>query len=142
VGGRRDNGANDTPSSLWGESAPANFLGPVLLNPALPGDVSVTGGSLVSFSVGATPPADFAPVCYQWQRDSNDGNGFQPIAGANSATYGFGPVGLSDNGAKFRCVVGSFATAATSREALLTVTGDPTPPVLCSAPALFARSHL
>ncbi|HEU0008367.1 MAG TPA: LamG-like jellyroll fold domain-containing protein, partial [Verrucomicrobiae bacterium] len=136
------NGSGEIQGNQLGRFAPANILGAVTLNPANPADVSVDAGALVSFSVGATPPADFAPLCYQWERDSNDGNGFQPIASANGPNYGFGPVVLSDNGATFRCLVGSIGTKVASRAALLSVSVDTNPPVCVSATPSLTLSNI
>jgi hypothetical protein len=55
------------------------------------------------------------PLSYQWQRNQVN------IAGATSSNYTIASTSLSDNGAKFRCVVTNAFGNATSSEATLTV---------------------
>jgi hypothetical protein len=85
--------------------------------------------SLVSFSVGA---AGAPPLHYQWRRAGD------PIAGATNATHSFFAT-LSDAG-EYSCVVSNFFGgtwhSATSSNAVLTLTGDDSPPVLLRAHAL------
>lgn len=89
---------------------------------AHPANQSVLVGQPASFTVGAsgTPVLSF-----QWQRNMVD------IGGANSATFNLAAVALTDNGAKFRCVVQNSFGTATSNEATLTVTAP--------APVIFTE---
>jgi uncharacterized protein (TIGR03437 family) len=80
---------------------------------------NVEEGQPATFSVNATGST---PLSYQWQRNSVD------ISGANGSSYTIPSTLLSDNGAKFRCLVSNSAGSVLSNEATLTVT--PPPPVL------------
>jgi uncharacterized protein (TIGR03437 family) len=60
-----------------------------------------------------------ATLTYQWQRNQVN------ISGATSSTYMIASTALSDNGAKFRCVVTNSFGTATSNEATLTVQQPP-----------------
>lgn len=81
-----------------------------------PANQSVLVGKSASFTVGAsgTPTLGF-----QWQRNMVN------IGGANSATFTLPATALTDDGAKFRCVVTNSFGTATSNEATLTVTSLP-----------------
>ena len=85
-----------------------------------PANQMVLVGQPASFTVGAsgTPTLSF-----QWQRNMVN------IGGATSATFNLTAAALSDNGAKFRCVVTNSFGTATSNEATLTVTA-PAPVIL------------
>jgi glucose/arabinose dehydrogenase len=84
-----------------------------------PANQSVLVAQPASFTVSATGTV---PLSFQWQRD------MVGIAGANSQTFNIASTELTDNGAKFRCIVTNSAGSATSNEATLTVTA-PTPVV-------------
>jgi hypothetical protein len=84
-----------------------------------PANQTVTQGQPATFGVTANGSAT---LTYQWQRNQVN------IAGATSATYTIGATALSDNGAKYRCVVTNSFGTATSNEATLTV--QPPPPIL------------
>src|ERR1700752_92033 len=82
-----------------------------------PSNQTVAEGHTATFTVVASGTA---PLSYQWQRNQVD------IKGANSASYTTPPTVLSENGAKFRCVVtNAVAPAAISTEATLTVNLPP-----------------
>jgi glucose/arabinose dehydrogenase len=93
-----------------------------------------------SQTIGVNLPVTFAvvasgaaPLSYQWQRDS--GSGYGNISGATSSSYTIVSVALSDNGAKFRCVVSNaFPPSATSAGATLTVLSDAPPVPVITAP--------
>ncbi len=90
--------------------------------PAITGDPAnqtVTQGQPATFGVSANGSSPFS---YQWQRNQTN------IGGATSSSYTIQSAGLSDNGAKFRCVVTNAFGSATSNEATLTV--QSLPPVL------------
>ncbi len=80
---------------------------------------NVEEGQPATFSVNVTGST---PLSYQWQRNSVD------ISGANGSSYTIPSTLLSDNGAKFCCLVSNSAGSVLSNEATLTVT--PPPPVL------------
>ena len=86
-----------------------------------PSSQNVMTGQSATFSVNASGTT---PLSYQWQR--NQAN----IPGANASSYQIMSTTLSDNGAKFRCVVSNVFGNATSNEATLTVTAPP--PMLLS----------
>jgi glucose/arabinose dehydrogenase len=81
-----------------------------------PSNQTVMQGQPATFTVGASGSA---PLGYQWQRNMVN------ISGATSSSYTLSPTALSDNGAKFRCVVSNSFGNATSNEAMLTVTAPP-----------------
>ena len=81
-----------------------------------PSDQTVTQGQPATFQVGA---AGSTPLGYQWQRNTVN------ISGANAASYTLSNASLTDNGARFRCVVSNAFGTATSNEATLTVTAPP-----------------
>jgi hypothetical protein len=93
-------------------NAPPNITGH-------PANQTVTQGQPATFSVVASGSPT---LTYQWQRNQVN------ISGATSSTYMIASTALSDNGAKYRCVVTNSFGAATSNEATLTV--QPPPPVL------------
>jgi glucose/arabinose dehydrogenase len=86
-----------------------------------PADQTVTQGQGASFGIVAGGSATLA---YQWQRNQVN------ISGATASTYMTAATTLTDNGAKFRCVVTNAFGSATSNEATLTV--QPLPPVLAT----------
>lgn len=84
-----------------------------------PSSQTVTQGQPATFSVTATGSPTLS---YQWQRNQVN------ISGANGSSYTISIASMSDNGAKFRCVVSNAFGNATSNEATLTV--QPPPPIL------------
>jgi len=93
-------------------NAPPNITGQ-------PASQTVTQGQPATFGVTAIGSPT---LNYQWQRNQVN------ISGATSSTYMIASTALSDNGAKYRCVVTNSFGTATSNEATLTV--QPPPPVL------------
>lgn len=93
-------------------NAPPNITGH-------PANQTVTQGQTATFGVSATGSP---PLNYQWQRNQAD------ITGATASSYTTPSTSLSDNGAKFRCVVTNAFGNATSNEANLSVQAPP--PVL------------
>ena len=86
-----------------------------------PTDQTVIQGQGASFGIVASGSAMLA---YQWQRNQVN------ISGATLSTYTIAATTLTDNGAKFRCVVTNAFGSATSNEATLSVT--PLPPSLAT----------
>jgi glucose/arabinose dehydrogenase len=84
-----------------------------------PSNQTVTQGQPATFGVTATGST---PLSYQWQRNQTN------IPNATSSSYTISSAGMSDNGAKFRCVVTNVFGFANSNEATLTV--QPPPPIL------------
>ncbi len=80
---------------------------------AHPSDQAVSEGQTATFNVSASGTA---PLGYQWQKNGSN------IAAATGSSYTTPPATLADDGARFRCVVSNAFGAATSSEALLTVT--------------------
>lgn len=66
-----------------------------------------------------------APLNYQWER--NNGSGWNPIGGANAASYTISNAQLADSGAQFHCIVTNGSGTATSGAASLTVTVNQPP---------------
>jgi glucose/arabinose dehydrogenase len=89
-----------------------------------PANQSVMAGQPTSFTVGATGTE---PLSFQWQRN------MVGIAGATSQTFTIASTTLSDNGAKFSCIVTNSAGSATSNEATLTV--------VTPAPVIFTEEN-
>src|SRR5882672_8884928 len=88
----------------------------ITLNPV---SSRVPEGDAATFTVeaAATSPLCGGVTTYQWQRNGAD------IAGANGATYTFGPVRPEDNLSTYRCVVRIPGIARTSAAATLEVLG-------------------
>ena len=91
-----------------------------------PANRTVTAGQPVTFSVNATGTV---PLSYQWQRNKVN------ITGATASGYTIASTTLSDNGARFRCVVRNASGSATSNEAVLTVTTNRAPTATITQPA-------
>jgi glucose/arabinose dehydrogenase len=93
-----------------------------------------------SQTVAARQPASFTveasgaePLAYQWLRDGEE------IEGATSSTFVLAEASVSDDGARFRCVVSNPFGSATSEEAALTVTTNRPPAATILTPAEGAR---
>jgi glucose/arabinose dehydrogenase len=86
-----------------------------------PSSQTIAQGQPVTFMVAASGTA---PLGFQWQRNQVN------IPGANASSYTLGATAMSDDGAKFRCVVTNAFGNATSNEATLTV--QPPPAVLAT----------
>jgi hypothetical protein len=86
-----------------------------------PANASVVEGGTARFAVRLAAPG---PAGYQWRRNGS------PLAGATQPELVYGPVPMSDHGARFGVVVTNKQGSATSREATLTVLPDTTPPAL------------
>jgi hypothetical protein len=72
-----------------------------LIISAGPQDAATGWGATATFGVTALAGGgDANQITYQWQKEGVD------IPGANAATYRTPPVGASDDGKKFQCVVG------------------------------------
>ena len=81
-----------------------------------PAAQTVSQGQPATFNVGADGSA---PLGFQWQRNLVD------IPGATSQSFTIPATLLTDNGAKFRCIVSNAFGSATSNEATLTVNAPP-----------------
>ena len=91
-----------------------------------PQSQTVVQNTCVTFNVGA---ASAVPVSYQWYRNG------QAIPGATGASFTQCSVGLADNGARYFVTVTNACGSASTRDAILTVAPDTTPPTLVSASA-------
>lgn len=89
-----------------------------------PRDTTVVEGGVATFSLQL---ARYIGMTYQWYRNG------QPISGANSYTYFFSPVAITESGSTYYCVVSNIYGVLTSQVARLTVLPDTTPPAIVSA---------
>ena len=87
-----------------------------------PINIAAAENDYITLKVGVNFSA--GPVVVQWQREG------QNIPNLTGSAVTYGPLKLSDNGAKFRAVVSIPGAVATSAEAILTVTKDITKPTL------------
>ncbi len=88
---------------------------------AHPQNISVCSGSAASFNVTATGSG----LIYQWEESTDGGATWNPIAGANAATYTIASTTVGQNNNRYRCVVsGACTPAATSNAAILTVSSS------------------
>jgi hypothetical protein len=97
-------------------------VNPTVTSPAItahPVNKTVTEGQTATFTVTATGTA---PLTYLWQRSNNGGSTWTPISGQTKNSCTTPATTMSDNGARFRCVVTNAAGSATSNAATLTVT--------------------
>ena len=90
-----------------------------------PASLTVTLGQSATFSVTASGAA---PLSYQWQRNGID------IVGATQPSYTLANAQPSDSGARFRVRVTNSAGAATSSDAVLTVTSNLPPTATINLP--------
>jgi hypothetical protein len=93
---------------------------------AQPANQSVSAGSAAAFTVTAigTP----APTL-QWQRSTDGGVSWTPIAAAIDATYNTGPVTPAQNGERYRAVASNSVGSAPSDAATLTVAASVAPSI-------------
>lgn len=96
-----------------------------------PASVSVPAGANATFSVAASGNG----LAYAWQRSTNGGLGYTPIAGASTATLTIDPVDASMDGHRFVVVVQNGAGIVVSDPAVLTVTPVASAPTFVSQPA-------
>jgi subtilisin-like proprotein convertase family protein len=108
------------------------YADPVIVSQPLP--QSFCGSGTPTFSVGATGVG----LGYQWERSTDGGTTYLPIAGANAASYSPGPVTIAANGYLYRCVVTTSSPgcsgSVTSTAALLTVNPLPTHSGVAASP--------
>ena len=79
---------------------------------------TVSPGATVSFKATGT---GLPEPTVQWERSTNEGATWSPVAGASSPTLTIASAQLSENGDEFRAVFKNPAGSATSEAALLTV---------------------
>jgi hypothetical protein len=104
---------------------------------AQPAAISVTTGSVASFSAAAS---GLPAPAVQWQRSTNRGRNWTSIAGARGATYSF-TAAATQSGYEYRALFTNSAGSATSAAAKLTVTTTAppvTPPPLTPPPSTTA----
>lgn len=83
---------------------------------AQPANVTAAVGASAQFSVQATGQSDLgSTLLYQWKRNGTD------IAGATAPSHLTPPLALSDDGARYSCVVSVPGKSVTSAEATLQV---------------------
>ncbi|MCC6231712.1 MAG: lamin tail domain-containing protein, partial [Verrucomicrobiales bacterium] len=86
-----------------------------------PADTTAVEGSYARFSVGLST---IGPASYQWRRNG------AVVPNLTTPQVDYGPVRLTDQGARFSVVVTNRLGSVTSSDARLTVTPDVTPPTL------------
>lgn len=96
-----------------------------------PTNTTVAEGGTAVFTIQL---GTIGPASYQWRRNSLD------IPGATSPDLRFGPVQLSDQGARFSISVTNQKGGIISSEGVLTVTSDITPPSLVSVMNVGTRN--
>ncbi len=99
-----------------------------------PDDLRLAVGETATFETSASGSP---PLQYQWQR--NNGTGWTNIAGATSSRYTISAVSLTDNGARFRCIVSHGSLTATSNAATLTVVNGKRPQATIDLPTEGTR---
>jgi len=98
----------------------AGQTGPPIIT-VQPTNESVVEGMSAIFTVQVSNPN---PVSYQWQRNATN------LAAATHPSYTNQIVALTDNGARYRCVITNAFGTNLSAEAVLSVTPDTTPPTI------------
>lgn len=97
-----------------------------------PADATVLQPNPATFSVVALGTPPFA---YQWQRSNDGGTTFVDIAGATSAMHTTGATSAAtDDGDRYRVLVGNLEGTTTSQSARLTVTAVVVPPTIDTQP--------
>lgn len=99
-----------------------SFSPPVIVQE--PTNTTVLEGEFARFSVTLSGVGLYS---FRWQRNGT------LLPGAEGPELVYGPAQLSDQNARFRCVVSNDLGVATSAEAVLGVTPDTTPPTLVGA---------
>ncbi|HUA10724.1 MAG TPA: immunoglobulin domain-containing protein [Solirubrobacteraceae bacterium] len=112
--------------AAYANSAGTTYTNAATLTVTVPPEVTsqpewqtALAGEPVSFTATATGHP--APTV-QWERSTNGGTSFSPIAGATSTTYSIAAVHAAENGYRFRAVFTDSAGTATSEYARLTIT--------------------
>ena len=103
--------------------------GPTVAAPAItlqPVDAQATAGSEVRFSVGAQG----SDVAWAWQRSTDAGATWVPVANASTATLTLAAVTLADSNSRFRAVASSGSQQSISSAATLTVAAQVTAPAI------------
>jgi hypothetical protein len=95
-----------------------------------PQNVSVTEGSVATFSVAANGTG----LAYQWQRSNNGGTSYANVTGATATSTSL-TTALADNGSLWRVVVSNAGGSATSAPARLSVAQRIVAPAVTSNPA-------
>ena len=99
-----------------------------------PADVTVAEDQLASFSVVASNPSGMHMV-YQWRSNDVD------IAGATGTNFAFNPA-RADDGTHISVQVAKLGSVLVSREALVTVLSDTTPPTVVSVHGTYSLDKI
>ena len=110
----------------------ANPVGASVTITTEPADVTAEQAKTATFSVAVN--ASSTAIAYQWKKNGQD------IDGAIAATYTTPILSLADSGARYSVPVSIPGASVTSREALLTVVTDATPPKIVSAAAVASQT--
>ncbi|MCU0353890.1 MAG: PA14 domain-containing protein [Cytophagales bacterium] len=122
-GGSTGDNTSSNNGSLWKVVYTASLAPSIAQQP---NNQTVAEGGTASFTVAASGQA---PLSYQWQKNGTN------VTGANQTTLTLTNVPLTDNNARYRCVVTNASGSATSNEATLTVLADRPPVATISTPA-------
>jgi len=85
---------------------------------AQPQSAEINEGEAVTFTVTASGTT---PLLCQWQVDKNDGQGWNNITGAASASYTVAETSREQDGWQYRCVITNAAGSAESNAATLSI---------------------
>ena len=124
--------ANLTPIAGKFLTTYANPVGAVVTIATEPADTTAEQAKTATFSVAVTSSS--TAIAYQWKKNGQD------IDGAAAAAYTTPILALTDSGAKYSVLVSIPGASVTSREALLTVQTDATPPKIVGAGAVASRT--
>ncbi len=125
-----DPGTNIVAETLAVATTTNEFFGGIDFTPDLtplitanPADYATTNGGSATFDVGVSAAY---PLTYQWLEDSND------VVGATNVSLTLSNLTVASDGFEYQCVVSDQYGSVTSAPALLTVTLNPTLPVITS----------
>lgn len=123
-------------------SAATLTVNPTTAITSQPTGLALCQGSAATFTVSAAG----AGLTYQWQLSTDAGTTWNPISGANAASYNIPSVTTAQNNYQYRCVVTGTCGNATSNAATLqvsaniTISTQPTSQTVCEATTISFAS--